>query len=169
MLTDTLTDTLSTHNEAVAEHRPYEGAIVVDGPNLYFGLKEEGRSIEYAALRSLVGEGGKAIYVSFTSPDPAKAQKHERFLHALRQGGWEVRMPLEPARWGREKGIDVLVAIALLEMALLAKTVYLVSGDGDLAPAVRAAKELGAKVVVLAPQGVIARTLAQEADEVQFL
>jgi len=61
------------------------------------------------------------------------------------------------------------VAIALLEMAFLAKTVYLVSGDGDLAPAVRTAKELGAKVVVVAPQGVIARTLAQEADEVQFL
>lgn len=162
-------DILSSRGEAATERRPYEKAMVVDGPNLYFGLKEEGRRLDYATLRSLVGEGGKAIYVSFTSPDPAKAQKHERFLHALRRGGWEVRTPLEPARWGREKGIDILVAIALLEMALLAKTVYLVSGDGDLAPAVRAAKDLGAKVVVMAPQGIIARTLAKEADEVQFI
>lgn len=158
-----------TYLDILTERRPYEKAMVVDGPNLYFGLKEEGRSVDYATLRSLVGERGKAIYVSFTSPDPAKAQKHERFLHALRRGGWEVRTPLEPARWGREKGIDVLVAIALLEMALLAETVYLVSGDGDLAPAVRAAKDLGAQVVVMAPQGIIARTLAQEADEVQFI
>lgn len=146
-------------------------AVVVDGPNLYFALKGEGRQIDYEALRqSLLGEEeGRAIYVSFLSPDPQKAEKHQAFLEALRKKGWEVRQTTEPARYGKERGVDVLVALALVELAGEAQEVCLVSGDKDLVPAVRAAQGLGARVVVVAPQGVIAQALAEAADEVRLI
>lgn len=146
-------------------------AIVVDGPNLYFALKGEGRQIDYEALRQslLGGEEGRAIYISFLSPDPQKAEKHRAFLEALRKKGWEVRQTSEPARYGKERGVDVLVALALVELAGEAQEVCLVSGDKDLVPAVRAAQGLGARVVVAAPQGVIAQALAEAADEVRLI
>lgn len=147
--------------------RPYKRVLLVDGPNLYFALKSEGRKLDFEKLkRSLLPEGGLAVYFTFL---PRRRREHESFLEVLRRQGWEVVLSPSPSRWGKEKGVDITLGLTLVELAPHAEEIYLVSGDGDLIPAVRKARSLGTKVFVASPQGVLSQALVREADGVELL
>lgn len=153
------------HNQT----RIYKRVLLVDGPNLYFALKSEGRKLDFAQLkRSFLpeGEGSLALYFTFM---PNKRREHESFLEVLRRQGWEVILSPAPSRWGREKGVDITLGLTLAEIAPHAEEIYLISGDADLIPAVRKARSLGAKVFVASPQGVLSQALVKEADGVELI
>lgn len=69
----------------------------------------------------------------------------------------------------RQKGVDTLVALDLVRLASrrVFDTAVLISGDRDLAEAVRAAQELGSRVVVATPDRYcVAREVIELADTV---
>lgn len=68
-----------------------------------------------------------------------------------------------------QKGVDTLIALDMVRLAgrAVCATAVLVSGDRDLAEAVRAAQDFGVRVLVATPnRPSVARQLAQLADDV---
>jgi len=89
-------------------------------------------------------------------PSPAERQRYasmDRFLHSLRLlRRFEVRTGRLQAIGGtyRQKGIDTLLSIDMVELAATGHVseAVLVSGDSDFAPAVRRAKDKGLLVAL---------------------
>ena len=87
--------------------------------------------------------------------------------HALLMNEFDRHWSFRPER--KQKGIDTLIA---LDMARLAgggaiDTVVLISGDRDLAEAVRATQDVGSQVVIVTPDRYcVAREVVELADEI---
>ena len=141
--------------------------IFVDGSNLYRSLKERGLlPVDMTKLAWTLARGRPASMRFYTAP----FRKHEGFMRSLEARGWIV-VQGHLSREGGEKGVDVALAVDLLLAAAggIYDEAVLVSGDGDLARAVEAARELGFPVRVAQFQDAIARELAAAAAEVQLL
>jgi uncharacterized LabA/DUF88 family protein len=142
-------------------------AIFVDGSNLYRSLKERGLlPVDMTRLAWKLARGRPASMRFYTAP----FRRHEGFVKSLEARGWIV-VQGHLSHEGGEKGVDVALAVDLLLAAAggLYDEVVLVSGDGDLARAVEAARELGFRVRVAQFQDAIARELAAAAAEVELL
>ncbi len=158
--------------------------VFIDGSNFYGLCRENlgGRTDiklgDFAAW--LVGPARSLVrtyyYNCRVPPDSTEAAKRaqEQFLDALcRTDYFEVRLGKlvkRPHGWA-EKGIDMRIGIDMLMGAVrrLYDTAILVSGDGDLAEAVRAVKSLGKHVEVASfPKGRSYERL-QEADRYRSL
>ncbi len=138
---------------------PERVAAFLDGANIYRAFKEafgSGRYspwklvLELAAGRQLVRAG---FYIAAV-PQQMGAQLYadqQRFLNHLKQVRgltvWTGRMAETDGRW-YEKGVDVKIATDMVAMAYAGEydVAVLVSGDGDLAPAVREVRR-GGRVV----------------------
>lgn len=141
--------------------------IFVDGSNLYRSLKERGLlPVDMTKLAWTLARGRPASMRFYTAP----FRRHEGFMRSLEARGWIV-VQGHLSREGGEKGVDVALAVDLLLAAAggIYDEAVLVSGDGDLARAVEAARELGFPVRVAQFQDAIARELAAAAAEVQLL
>lgn len=141
--------------------------VYVDGFNLYHGLKEHSKARAYrwldlsALARSLLHEGHELRRVLyFTSVPPwhsEKRSRHELYIEALQSTGVEVvrgRFQKDSQKCRAkcqelfdvyvEKLTDVNIATRMIEDAVLDRTdgLYLVTGDADQAPAIRALRVL---------------------------
>lgn len=105
---------------------------------------------------------------------PREHKEQERFLNAL------YKVPYLEARLGHtrehqgvtvEKGVDVMLATDLLNLAWMAMydTAILVTGDGDFTYAVQMTKNLGKYVEVACFETNQSPELAQVADQIHFL
>jgi uncharacterized LabA/DUF88 family protein len=142
-------------------------AIFVDGSNLYRSLKERGLlPVDMTRLAWRLAGGRPASMRFYTAP----FRGHQGFVKSLESRGWIV-VQGHLSREGGEKGVDVALAVDLLLSAAggIYDEAVLVSGDGDLARAVEAARELGFPVRVVQFQDAIARELAAVAAEVELL
>lgn len=149
--------------------------FLVDGFNVYHSVCAAQRVIKGASLKwldiqslcssylSSIGNGAvmeKVFYFSaFMDWIPEKVARHQALVEALRATGVEIQLGRfkEKEVWCRtckqlnkhheEKETDVAIAVKLMELLYLdaCDTAVLVSGDTDLAPAVRAAKALWPK------------------------
>ena len=158
--------------------------LFIDGSNFYRLCQENlgGRTDinlgEFAAW--LVGPARSLVrtyyYNCRVPPDSTEAAKkaQEKFLDALYRTDYlEVRLGKlvkRPYGW-TEKGVDMRIGIDMLMGAVrqLYDTAVLVSGDGDLAEAVRAVKSLGKHVEVVSFQKGRSYELLQEADRYRSL
>ncbi len=149
-------------------------AIFVDGNNLYNGLKqrrvlERRRRISMPGLvRHLAPEAAIKKYYS-ALPEYGDGALHLGFIEALRRQGWEVF--LGRVQQGQEKGTDVALATDLVFLGVQGAydRAVLVSGDGDLAPAVSRVVQMGREVEVWSFQGLLSLELAQTAQSVRLL
>ncbi|PZA06063.1 MULTISPECIES: NYN domain-containing protein [unclassified Meiothermus] len=154
-------------------------ALFVDGQNLFFAIKKHGLPLplDYEQLaQALALDHGllvKKFYVTgvWISPEERIAQRP--FLDALRYRGWKVaetRVEEKP-RGKVEKESDVALAWEMAADALADcwDTLVLLSGDGDLAYAVRQVGQRGKRVVVAQFQDFISLHLAKAAHEVKLL
>ena len=69
----------------------------------------------------------------------------------------------------QQKGVDTLIALDMVRLASRSvfSTAVLVSGDRDLAEAVRAAQDFGVRVLIATPTTAsVSRELAQIADDI---
>jgi uncharacterized LabA/DUF88 family protein len=142
-------------------------AVFVDGSNLYRSLRERGLlPVDMTKLAWRLAGGRPASMRFYTAP----FRRHEGFVKSLEARGWIV-VQGHLSREGGEKGVDVALAVDLLLAAAggIYDEAVLVSGDGDLARAVEAARELGFPVRVAQFQDAIARELAAVAAEVELL
>jgi len=134
--------------------------VFIDGSNLYHALKSETSSTAidlYSFGQKLAGsnELHTIYYYNATLPhthDPDRYKRQQQFFARVQ------RTPRVIMRLGHcrtrggvlvEKGVDVLIAVDMLIHASRGNydVAVLVSGDGDLVPAVQAVTELGRIVI----------------------
>lgn len=128
-------------------------AVLIDGQYLYEVQQMLG--YEHIDLRvfvdTLVGSHPhKAWYFTNDMPSEAAAERHERFLNAIREKGLKVvkgsviRIDRKCPHCGQvltdyqQKEVDVAMAIAAIRACKFANKIILVTGDGDFAPLLRA-------------------------------
>jgi uncharacterized LabA/DUF88 family protein len=149
-------------------------AVLVDGFNLYHGMKKQrGRRYLWLDLvelgRRLRPRDQIADVRYFTAPvldDPDAGARQQTYLRALRarhpgtlrivEGRYQrKRMECHAcgATWTsyEEKETDVNIAVALMEIAATSTidTVLLVSADSDLCPAVRSAQKVNPGLTIV--------------------
>ncbi len=153
-------------------------AIFIDGSNLYHSLEENcGRyDVDFAAL-SLKLAGGRQLLRTYyynllreQERNPQAYSDQQKFLTALHSTRFlEVRLGGAKMRgdWTVEKGVDIMIATDMLNMAWEDRydTAILVSGDGDFAYAAQAVKNLGKHVLVAAFQPNLSGELVQVCDD----
>ncbi len=144
-----------------ADH-PIRAAFYFDGCNVHQGLREgQLRKFYWLSLSdfalSFLSENQKLVSVKYftarVTGDAGKNKRHSTYIEALQShGGVEViegKFQMEPFRCGncsvrrsipKEKQTDVNIATAMVVDAFLDlwDTAFLVSGDADLAPPIRA-------------------------------
>ena len=153
-------------------------AIFIDGSNLYHSLDENCKrfDVDFAAFAAKLCKDRSLYRVYYYNVqrdqdrNPQAYQDQQKFLTALFSTPYlEVRLGTYKMRGdvAVEKGIDIMLATDLLRMAWddLYDVAILVSGDGDFAYAVRAAKDMGKHVEIAAFSSNLSWELANVADD----
>jgi len=158
---------------------PEKAMVFVDAMNLYEGLQVLGvdtRLDYYKFSLKLVGPRRRLVrvYVYTGAYDqvrePEKYAQQMKFFNKVHRMSY-VTLKTRPliARGGTylQKGVDTLIATDMVAMAFLGHydIAFLVSGDGDLAPAADAVKAAGKQIVVAACPRSRSTAIAQSADE----
>ncbi len=159
-----------SHGEGSAERV----AAYIDGFNLYYGIRKEGRRHLWLDLEGLVQSLLKPhqqlvalrYFTARIRNDPPAEQRQETYLKALK--AHSSVLEIRPGRFQRktkscyacrsswieyeEKETDVSLAVSLLEdgVSELYDTALIVSADSDMTPAVRALRRLAPEVRVVA-------------------
>jgi len=113
-------------------------AIFVDGANMDIGSRAAGIKIDYQKFRAFLG-GTRLIvsanYYNSKSRNPAEMA----FYHRVEEAGFTLVLGPRKIPGQRQKEIDVQIAVNMVSGAFtdLLDNALLVTGDGDLAPAVR--------------------------------
>ena len=153
-------------------------AIFIDGSNLYHSLEENcGRfDVDFRAFAQKLAGDRNLLRVYYynvlrdPNRNPQAYQDQQKFLTALDNTPYlEVRLGRSKMRGdvAVEKGVDIMVATDLLRLAWDDRydVAILVSGDGDFAYAVQAAKDMGKQVIVAAFPSNLSPELANAADD----
>jgi len=157
-------------------------AIFIDGSNLYHALRDNcGRvNLNFAEFTSKLC-GTRQLFRTYyynvlqdPSQRPEGHREQQEFLDVLRKTPYlEVRLGTTKLLQGIpvEKGIDIMLATDLLHFAWndLYDVAILVSGDGDFAYALQAAKNMGRHVEVAYFESNVSRDLLEVADNRHLL
>ena len=137
----------------------------IDNNNLYNCLKEMGIKPDYKALLvELTPETGKTQIKLYDGAFPNQKHKYTQ----LKNLGYQVfTFPI--IRRGKDKfktvGDDVQLAIDMVKDVKPGDRVILITGDGDLFPAVKEIKQRNVRVTVIAKSSAINHNLRNLADE----
>jgi prepilin-type processing-associated H-X9-DG protein len=156
--------------------------IFIDGSNLYHALRDNfGRvDLNFDGFTSKLC-GDRKLFRTYyynilqdQSQRPDGYREQQEFLDSLRKTPYlEVRLGTTKLSQGIpvEKGIDIMLATDLLHFAWndLYDVAILVSGDGDFAYALQAAKNKGKHVEVAYFDGHVSKDLIEVADNRHLL
>ena len=136
------------HRKAAAQRRYFEAIAMTPGIQLRLGHVAEWKPRLKRPIRRAVAGAAEELGLD---PVEMLAEFDKR---------WEFR----PVR--QQKGVDTLIALDLVRLAGrgVINTAVLVSGDRDLAEAIRAAQDFGIEVLVATPGRGLAREVAEVAD-----
>jgi len=157
-------------------------AIFIDGSNLYHALRDNfGRvDLNFAEFISKLS-GPRRLFRTYyynvlqdPSQRPDSYAEQQQFLDVLRKTPYlEVRLGTTKLLQGVpvEKGIDIMLATDLLHFGWndLYDVAILVSGDGDFAYALQAAKNRGKHVEVAYFESNVSKDLLDVADQRHLL
>lgn len=135
-------------------------AVFIDGANLLHGLSEDFDRIDvdFEALTNKLinGRSLTRVYYYTALPDqardPERYTKQQKFLNAIqRKPYFSVvlgRLETRPGGFYVEKGVDIAIAIDLLDLAYhnTYDTAILITGDGDFSKAVEIIQRMGKHV-----------------------
>jgi uncharacterized LabA/DUF88 family protein len=141
---------------------PERAMVFIDLMNLYESLGALGVStnVDYHKLALKLAESHRRLIRCYVytgaydqARDPDKYAAQVRFfnrVHAMPFVTLKTRPLLSRAGAYIQKGVDTLIATDMVSMAFLNHydIAFLVSGDGDLAPAVEAVKAAGKQIIV---------------------
>ena len=138
------------HSQAASQRRYFEAVALTPGVQLRLGHVAERRSPLRTGIRRAVS--GAATDVGVEPADLLSAFDKRWTFHPIRQ----------------QKGVDTLIALDLVRLAGrgVIDTAILISGDRDLAEAIRSAQDFGIAVSVATPGRGLARELAKLADAI---
>lgn len=164
--------------ESNEEHDGDRVAIFIDGSNLYHSLDEHCHrfDLDFKIFSDKLCDNRSLYRIYYYNVLRDQDRNHkayqdqQKFLSALYATPFlEVRLGSSKVRGDTavEKGVDIMIATDLLQMAWndLYDTAVLVSGDGDYTYAVQAVKNLGKHVEVAAFSSNLAWELANIADD----
>lgn len=152
---------------ALLTHAEDHVAILVDASNLYHCAGELGLKVNYEQLLPRLHSGFKYLRILFYTGVRSSDQRQRRFIALLKQQGYEV-ITKEVVRYqnGQEKAnLDVEMALHLVALSAGYHHLILLSGDGDLACAVKAAQLQGARVEVAGFRSRTSKVLIRAADQ----
>lgn len=158
-------------------------AIFIDGGNFYHALREDFArtklSFEKFTQKIVAGRNLLRVYYYNVLPkqqdDPEKYSTQQAFMDSLDHLPYfdVFRGKLKKSKNGepQEEGIDVAIAVDMLEMAFVNAydTAIIVSGDSDLWHAVEVVKRLGKHIEIVATPTNLSRLLHQLCDKVLIL
>ncbi len=137
----------------------------IDNNNLYKCLQKEGIKIDYEALWTLLNKDVSKEVKLYDGAFPNQAYKYKK----LRKIGYQTKtLPIVFRDNDKPKtvGDDVQLAIDLVRDVKPGDFVTIVSGDGDLFPAVKRVKEkMDVRVTVIAKSTAVSKNLLVYADE----
>jgi uncharacterized LabA/DUF88 family protein len=162
----------------IAPITPERAMVFVDLMNLYKSLEGLGvdTNVNYYKLARKLAEPNRRLircyvytgtYDQVREPDKYKAQvRFFNRVHNMPFVTLKTRPLLFRAGEYVQKGVDTLIATDMVSMAFLNHydIAFLVSGDGDLAPAVEAVKAAGKQIIVAAFPRSRSLAVAQAAD-----
>lgn len=145
--------------------------VYIDGGNLFKSSQELGIKIDFQAWQSVLSED--AVRIKFKYYIGVSSQSHKQtFISYLEQLKYEVlQFPLLIRDNGTLKivGDDVQMALDMRNEVKSGDRVILVTGDGDLIPAVKEVQRLGVPVTIVAKSDNLNRQLGDIADGIILL
>ncbi len=152
-------------------------AIFIDGSNLYHSLEENCKrsDLNFEKFSEKL-TNNRQLYRTYyynaerdADINPKAYAAHKTFLSTLNnKSKYEVRLGNAKQRGDTtvEKGVDIMLATDMLKYAWNDRydIGIIVSGDGDFTYAVKAIKELGKYVEVVAFSSNLSKQLAEESD-----
>lgn len=147
--------------------------IFVDYDNLFRSFRDtlygmKGAYIDTGLMKELLADDryivDARVYSGFVEGCPIS-----KGLWRMDDSGYNLY--LEPVENGRQKGVDMSIGIDAIECARqkVCDTIILVTGDGDLAPAVRRIRSYGVKVQVASFRSALNDCLSAVVDETIIL
>lgn len=137
----------------------------IDNNNLYNCLKEMGVKPNYRALLSFLSSKVDKIQIKLY--DGAFSNQKYRYAH-LKQLGYQINtLPIVKRENDQFKtvGDDVRLAIDMVKDVRAGDSVVLITGDGDLIPAVEEIKQRNVHITLIAKQSAVNHNLRQLADK----
>lgn len=149
-------------------------AIFIDGLNLFHSALQLGIEIDYLKLLCRLTESSRLLRAFFytvvdSSRQPSiRMRAHEKqqgFLFWMRRNGYRVvTKEYQPADNAKKPNLNVEIAVDMITLSPYYDTAVLVSGDGDLAYAVNAVTNKGARVEVVSLRPITSDNLIDVAD-----
>lgn len=158
-------------------------AIFIDGANFLHGLTEDFHriNVDFEALvqKLLNGRYLTRVYYYTALPnqarDPERYTRLQKFLNAIqRKPYFSVvlgRLEMRPGNIYVEKGVDIALAIDLLDLAYhnTYDTAILITGDGDFSRAVEIVQRMGKHVENASPRSCLSHHLQNTCDRTIIL
>jgi uncharacterized LabA/DUF88 family protein len=158
-------------------------AVFIDGANLLHGLQEDlGRiDVDFERLVTKLQNGRHLTRVYYYTAlpdqrrDPERYTKQQKFLNALQHKPYFTvvlgRLESRPGGLYVEKGVDIALAIDLLDLAYQRTydTAILVTGDGDFSRAVEIIQHIGIHVENACPRSAQSAHLQKTCDVTHVL
>lgn len=129
-------------------------AIFIDGLNLFHAALQSGIEIDYVKLLCRLTKTSRLLRAFFYTGIDSGNEKQQGFLLWMRRNGYRVvtkDMSVVVDNY-KKPNLNVEIAVDMITLAPYYDTAILVSGDGDLAYAVHAVSNVGARVEVIGLQ-----------------
>ncbi len=156
--------------------------IFIDGNNFYHGCRNilKRCDVDFPKLSQLLTGERKLIRTYYYNAPLSRDEDEERFMQQQKFFETMRRLPYTEVRLGRlilrgntyiEKGIDVAIAVDMLDMARMDSydTAVLITGDGDFSPLLETVKRWGKNVEVAYFNAGFSNALQDTADKTIYL
>lgn len=154
-------------------------AVFIDGANLLHGLSEDFNRIDIDfenLVNKLIGARSLTrVYYYSALPDqerdPERYTRQQKFLNAVKRKPYFSvvlgRLETRPGGLYVEKGVDIALAVDLLDLAYhnTYDTAILITGDGDFSRAVEIVQRMGKHIENACPPSVRSYHLQNTCDK----
>ena len=141
-------------------------AVFVDVANIFYAAKAAGTDIDYVTLLKAATAGRDFVRAyAYTGLDPDN--ENQRNFHAFLARNHYKVVSKDIRKYGDGKvkaNLDIELVVDLMKTARNLDIAIVISGDGDFAPAIRAAQEMGVRVEVISFRGNTSSDLIEVAD-----
>lgn len=140
--------------------------VFIDGSNLFYASLQLGFEIDYQRLLTCLTGRRQLIRAYFYTGVDRSNDKQMGFLLWLRRHGYRLILKdLQALPDGsRKANLDVEIAVDMMNLADHCNTLVLLTGDGDLAYAVKSVTARGARVEVVGLRSMTSEDLIDVAD-----
>ncbi|MCU0549823.1 MAG: NYN domain-containing protein [Leptolyngbya sp. Prado105] len=140
--------------------------ILIDAASLFYAASHLGIEIDYTKLLQTLTHGRPLIRAYFyTGIDPAN-KKQQNFLFWMRHHGYRVvaKELIQHLDGTKKANLQIEMAIDMLKLASHCETLIVLSGNGELAYAVRKATDFGVQIEVVSLPSMLNDELRDVAD-----